>query len=214
MKLESLTFSDFIYNENYFLTTFDLWLLVHKYEIPTLFISPQNILQTDYESRVLLAYGDKEDDFAFIMIPGFRNENIPKFKVIESNTKEVFISLRNILNNDCTKIITDAFDNFKTIEDFLIQFTKKKTTTYQKKKPKKLIIETDESQEDKNVKVKSKKKIIIEESKSLTPVSEEFIIQPTKKSRKKKLEIKGNQTKKIRKKLIIEKDSNDLEAKI
>ena len=49
-----LTFDDFIYTDNYFLTTFDLWLLVTKFEIPTIFISQQFILQTKYTKKVAL----------------------------------------------------------------------------------------------------------------------------------------------------------------
>ena len=35
----SLSFGSFIYTDNYFLTTFDLWLLVNRFKIPTIFIS-------------------------------------------------------------------------------------------------------------------------------------------------------------------------------
>ena len=35
----TLSFASFIYTDNYFLTTFDLWLLVNKYKIPTIFLS-------------------------------------------------------------------------------------------------------------------------------------------------------------------------------
>ena len=38
VKSEILSFSSLIYTDNYFLTTFDLWLLVTKHKIPTIFI--------------------------------------------------------------------------------------------------------------------------------------------------------------------------------
>ena len=231
VKDESLSFANFIYSENYFLTTFDLWLLVQKYEIPTLFISQKNILQTNYDSHVFLGYGNRDDDFCFIIIPGFRPENIPTFKMVESNTKDVFISLKNIKNDECMERIVQSLDNTITIENYLLQFTKQKTTTYHRKDPKKLIIENDsqekkdeeqkeqqkeeqkeqqkeeqkeEQKEQQKVKkvLKSKKPVIIEKDEDLSPISEEFIIQP-KKSRKKKIVLKGQQTKKNKKKILI-----------
>ena len=44
VKTGSLTFTDFIYSEKYFITAFDLWLIVNKFEIPTIFISQTHIL--------------------------------------------------------------------------------------------------------------------------------------------------------------------------
>jgi hypothetical protein len=45
---DALSFSSFIYTDNYFLTTLDIWLLVNKYKIPTIFISQKFLLQTKY----------------------------------------------------------------------------------------------------------------------------------------------------------------------
>ena len=46
--IDTLSFSNFIYTDNYFLTTLDLWLLVNKYKIPSIFVSQKFILQTNH----------------------------------------------------------------------------------------------------------------------------------------------------------------------
>jgi WD40 repeat protein len=61
---ETLTFFNFLYTDNYFLTTFDLWLLITKYEIPTIFISHKWILQSKHQKHEFIGYGD--DDLTII----------------------------------------------------------------------------------------------------------------------------------------------------
>jgi hypothetical protein len=189
----TLSFSNLIYTDNYFLTTFDLWLLVVKYKIPTIFISQKTILQTKYENHEFFGYGNREDDFAFIIIPGFRPENIPSYKLILNNQNEFFISLDK-LNINCVERIYNAMDNSIKIEDYLQSFMKPKKTFYIKKKPgiiiesdsednnpkekekpkvqrkKKIIIEQDtpEEKENKNIKKQISKKNIVKEKKSVT----------------------------------------------
>ena len=207
VKSQTLNFANLLYTDNYFLTTFDLWLLVTKYKIPTIFVSQKWILQTKYEKHEFVAYGDESDKFAFVFIPGFRPENVPGYKLIQSNNGDIFISLDK-LDGDCSEVIRDAIKNKITISVYLNNFVKPLTTNYEKKKPPKLVIEseTDENKEEK------KKKIIIEET---TPVSEEeLIIEPKKKRQsKKKLNVRGNnRTKKNEKKrklLIVESSTTE-----
>jgi hypothetical protein len=207
---ETLSFSNLIYTDNYFLTTFDLWLLVKKYNIPTIFICQKYILQTKYEKSEFVGYSDEEDKYAFIVIPGFRPENIPNYKLIQSDKNEVFISLDK-LNDDCVERIREAISNKISIEEYLEHFTKAATTKYQKKKPKKLIIDGEVDSEEKP---KTKKKIIIQNSlSSSSPITpEDFLIIPKGKKSRKKLEIKGEKpkTRKYVKKpkMVIEKKSN------
>jgi hypothetical protein len=185
----TLSFSSFIYTDNYFLTPFDLWLLVTKYEIPTIFVCQKYILQTKYEKHQLLAYGDKKDKFAFIVVPGLRPENVPGYKLIQSDKGEIFISLGE-LNEDCLENIEKSIDDKVSIEEYLDKFTKPITTNYEKKKPERLVIESDSDK----VKPEKKKKLIIEET---TPVSsEEYVLKPVGKkrqSKKKQIKLKGKQ---------------------
>ena len=177
VRSEILTFSNLIYTDNYFLTTFDLWLLVTKYKIPTIFICQKWILQTKYEKQEFVGYGNEDDKFAFVLIPGFRPENVPSYKLIQSNEKEVFIKLDK-LNGECLDRIREAITNKISIDNYLKTFTKPVKTNYEKKKPQKLIIESDTE----DIKPAKKKKFIIEET---TPVSsEEAIIGKKGKTKK------------------------------
>ena len=204
----TLSFSSLIYTDNYFLTTFDLWLLITKYKIPTIFICQKWILQTKYEKHEFVGYGNEEDKFAFIVIPGFRPENVPGYKLILSDKNEVFISL-NKLDDECVERIRHDISHKVSIEDYLEKFTKPITTEYEKKKPGRLIIETDSEE----VKPEKKKKIILEETSPVSP--EEFVLEPKKKQSRKNVILRGNKTKKLkrtqkkRKLLIV--DSTDTE---
>ena len=139
----TISFSDFIFMDSYFLTTFDLWLLVDKFKIPTIFISQKYILQTNYERYCFVGYtteNNNTDKYVFIVLPGLRAETIPSLKIIESNTNDVFISISE-LNSQHTDNIMYAIDNKVTIEDYLNTFVKAKKTIYAKKKPANLVIE-------------------------------------------------------------------------
>ena len=185
----TLSFSSFIYTDNYFLTPFDLWLLVTKYEIPTIFVCQKYLLQTKYEKHQFIGYGNKKDKFAFIVVPGLRPENVPGYKLIQSDKGEIFISLDK-LNEDCLEKVENSIDDKVSIEEYLEKFTKPLTTNYEKKKPVRILIESDSDK----VKPEKKKKLIIEET---TPVSsEEYILKPVGKkrqSKKKQIKLKGKQ---------------------
>ena len=197
VRADTLSFASFIYTDNYFLTTFDLWLLVNKYKIPTIFICQKFILQTKYEKHLFVGYGDEDDKFAFIVLPGFRPENVPNFKIIKSNKGDVFISLKEI-NEECIEDIEESIRNKMDIEEYLESFIMPTKTNYEKKKP--LLIQNESDSEEYKLKPK-KKKIIIEET---TPVPiEQPIINSAKPSRK--IRIKGEPKNKSRRRPDIKK---------
>ena len=146
VKSGLLSFANFIYSDKYFLTTFDFWLLVNKYKIPTLFISSKYLLQSNYEKNIFLGYGDINDKFCFIVIPGFRSENIPNYKIIQSNENDIFISIQQIKNNECINKINNAINKKISIEEYLKLF--EKSIINKQKTPNKLIIEQDNLQEE------------------------------------------------------------------
>jgi hypothetical protein len=177
----TLSFANFIYTDNYFLTTFDLWLLVNKYKIPTIFICQKCILETNYEKQEFVGYGDKDDKFAFVIIPGFRHEHVPNYKLVKSDKDDIFIPLDK-LNEECVERIEEAIDNKISIEEYLEDFKITKKTTYEKKKC--LLVDSDT--DDDEVKPK-KKKIIFEKTSVVSP--EEYMVKPKKQTRK--VAIKG-----------------------
>jgi hypothetical protein len=204
VSADTLSFASFLYTDNYFLTTLDMWLLITKYKIPTMFICQKWILQTKYERHEFLGYGKEGDDFAFIVLPGFRPENVPKYRLIQDSNNNVFIPLDK-LEEPCVERILSAIRHAITIEDYLLQFKKPKTTVYEKKKPDQFLIETDS--EDPIHKPK-RTKLLIEETEPISP--EEFILEPKpKQSKKNVVVLKGKpQTKKnIKKRRLLIVDS-------
>jgi len=145
VKAGLLSFENLIYSENYFLTTLDFWLLVDKYKIPTIFISSKYLLQTNYEKNIFLGYGDANDFFCFIVIPGFRVENIPSYKTIQTNENELFISIEQIKNSSCVSKINNAIIEKISIEDYFKKFEKSVTSVKKQTIKQKIIIEQDNS---------------------------------------------------------------------
>jgi len=217
---DALSFDNFIYTDNYFLTTLDLWILVQKYSIPTIFICQKFILQARYKKHEFIGYGDVEDKFAFILLPGLRAENIPNFRIIESNAGETFISLDK-LKGESKENIMEAFENKITIEDYLKNFEKPTKKIYNKKKPLRMVIDSAETEivdnkenplrmridsaETEIVGNKEKKAIGIEEIKDNETKNENVNKPKGKKRTKKAVVLKGNQkTKKNVKKFVID----------
>jgi hypothetical protein len=199
----TLSFANFIYTDNYFLTTFDLWLLVNRFKIPTIFICHKFILQTKYQNHEFVGYGDFNDEFAFVILPGFRAENIPNFKIIQSDKGDVFISL-NVIIEECLINIQNAIRNKISIQEYLDEFFMPPKTTYKKKNP--LLIEEIDIEKPKDIKKPKKieEQNKIEEEKKIEkpePDSpEEFIMQPTNKKSRKVYINKGETKNKSRKK--------------
>jgi len=144
VKSGLLSFSHFIYGEHYFLTPFDLWLLLNKYQIPSFFISQQFLFQTNYTKHAFLCFGESTDtSFVFIVIPGLKPQHIPGYKYIENENKNAFISLDIFNDTKGEEMIQEAFRAKINIEDYLNHFVKPTTTKYVKKRPL-LILETDD----------------------------------------------------------------------
>ena len=220
VKSGKLSFSNFIYTDSYFFTPFDLWLLIVKYEIPAIFISQKFIFQTNYLKNLFVAYGNKNDKFAFIVIPGLRSQIVPKFKLISSNNNDTFIGI-NELHKECFDDVESDIINAITIENYLESFKKPKTTNYIKKNPQNLIIVNEEENERKKTNKKKHNLVLVDspEKEEVSPVvneepsiirQEQPVIQkkvPVKKqknlTKKKQVKLKGQQlTKKVQ--LIIE----------
>ena len=147
--------------DNYFLTTFDLWLLVQKYEIPSIFVSTTKLLETNNKEHFFIGYGQKNDNFAFIVIPGISPENKPAFKLIETDSNDVFIALDKLLDCDHKNKINDAFKDKISVDEFLREFNPKKL---EKKKLRIVDSSEDEKEPVKKAKKQPKKQLIIESS--------------------------------------------------
>ena len=146
---EKITIDDFIYNSNYFLTPTDIWKILDIYDIPVVFISSTNILQSSYENNIFITnnYGDDES-FVFVIIPAVKHEKIPTYKLVVNDNKDIKID-KSELTQDCMQKIRDALLEIKTFEQFI--------TKYKKPKTKKTILKIDENEEIEVIPSKPKK---------------------------------------------------------
>jgi hypothetical protein len=151
VKAKILKFQNFIYSDNYFLTNFDLWLLLNIYKIPSFFISgahiPYNkIVKKEPKRDVFLCYGEPNDKFIFIVIPASSPEKIPKYKLISDEDIIVF-SLDELNEGVGLNDLNHALDEKVIIDDFLNEFTKKVNPSNKAVKRKaKLVLKGDETQ--------------------------------------------------------------------
>jgi hypothetical protein len=121
VKKEKLSFSDLIQNDTYNLTTLDFWLLVEKYQIPVVFISQKNILQTAYSKQMFIGYGEKSDTFAFIYVPVLKAKQQPVYRLIVTDKKDQTFSLNNMIDKS---ILDDAFTEFTSVGGYIELFSK------------------------------------------------------------------------------------------
>ena len=169
VKAKTMDFTHFIYNEDYYVTNFDVWLLLEKYKIPSIFISSKPILQSNREDKIFVAYGDKSDNFCFIVTSLVKIDTAPKYKLIQ-NSEDSLVFPLNIINDSCVDGIVNAFDNKITVEDFIQTFIRdnfvKKRKPTAKKRNETIIIEREEddpiieiqvNSEDKKAKTKKQR---------------------------------------------------------
>jgi hypothetical protein len=144
VKANSLTFQDCIFMDSYFVTNLDLWMIVEKYKIPTIFISSKPILQSSDGMHEFVAHGSKNDKFIFIVLPGLRAENILKFKIVQSSEGEIAFPITIFRSEDCMRNVEKAIEKYQNIESYLKQFTKKPKKAVSLKKKKLVLVQENE----------------------------------------------------------------------
>jgi hypothetical protein len=147
VKAKTLSFQDFIYLDDYFITNLDLWIIMQKYSIPSIIIASKPIIITNRLKNFVVLYGSPEDDFVFIYSPALRQENIPKYSIIVSQDDKIEHFLDIIKNFDVRREIVDSIANNFTLEKMFQTFTKKTTVKAKSKLTGKIVVE-ESSEED------------------------------------------------------------------
>ena len=169
----SVNLSDWIHTEKYYLTPLDMWVLVRKYEIPTIFISQQTIMQSGYKENVFVGYDGISDNYAFIVIPILKTEKTPNYKLIMKSDGEIFVNPEQMIDSSKVK---EAIISIVTPDEYLTAFTKEQVEKPIRARKQKLIIDSSS-----------------EKASSSSTVSFEIPIPVDKKKRKtKKLIVKNN----------------------
>jgi len=133
-----------ILSDSYYLTSLDYYLIVNKFQMPTFFISGKYIFETGFVEKEFLAYGNREEAFCFIIIPGIKAEEIPGFKVIQSSENKSFFKISEIKNN---QTLINAINNKVDVKNYIEMFSKVSVATALKKKPQLAIVEEDVEEE-------------------------------------------------------------------
>jgi hypothetical protein len=141
-----ITFTNFIYNGDYFISNLDVSLILQKYKIPSFFISTKPICQNKYTNNAYVIYGETNDKFCFIVTsPLTRGEKTSTYKLVQNEDRKIFIE-KSVLRGEGLDRVDTALDNAQTMSEFLNIFNKKEYSLKNKgtEKPKvKLVIEED-----------------------------------------------------------------------
>ena len=141
----TMTFEQMIMQSGFTAVNFDLWLLLVRYEIPSIFISSSKIPETRFNLKEFVCYTDNSNsnEYVFIVTPAMNRKNNNKlqeykYKIIINNKQNTKINL-NELNIDgnggeCLTNIQNALDRYYSVEDYIdFVFKKDNKTTYKPK---------------------------------------------------------------------------------
>jgi hypothetical protein len=131
-----LSFTEMVYTYSYFITNFDLWILLNYFKIPSIFISNGNIPETRYNEKQFVVYTDgKTDKYLFIITPGLREKNVPEYKVVLNEKDQMLISLDSIKpDSECSNKIRDAIRSYVSIDEYLNVYKRDNKYKYVKKR--------------------------------------------------------------------------------
>jgi hypothetical protein len=140
----TLNFKQMILNDGYYLVNFDLWILLSKFEIPSMFISSKEIPETRYNKHEFVCYTLSDvKEYVFIVTPALYKRadlKTPEYKLIINEDKQFVISLDSLNTSkgkivNCLSDITQAITNYYSIDDYLDSIYEKDVTTkYQPRK--------------------------------------------------------------------------------
>ena len=137
LKDGTMNFTQMIMNDGFKPVNFDLWLLLVRYKIPSIFISNKPISETRFNHNEFVCYKGDGAEYVFIITPGMyrrTNNKLPEYKMIVDEKGKVNIELHYVTEGQCIRNIHTAINNYITIEDYIdVVFETDNTTTYHKK---------------------------------------------------------------------------------
>jgi len=149
----TISFEQMIIQEGFSAVNFDLWMLLNKYKIPSVFVSNKEIPETRFNKTEFVCYKREQeeeqavpiretiretisnDGYVFILTPAMYKRNKlenAEYKLIISESGKMIIPLVSL--KDATTVV-EAVTNYYSIEDYLEHIYEKDNTT--KYKPRK-----------------------------------------------------------------------------
>ena len=211
----TISFEQMIIQEGFSAVNFDLWMLLNKYKIPSVFVSNKEIPETRFNKTEFVCYKREQeqeqsvpiretisnDGYVFILTPAMYKRNKlenAEYKLIISESGKMIIPLVSL--KDATTV-TEAVTNYYSIEDYLEHiYEKDNTTKYKPRKKGTRLLEFVEEVEEPLVLDEMNK-----EPKAPLLVDEPLVPKKTLKELDTKI-IKINKVKKIKPTLVLEED--------
>ena len=122
----AMTFEQMIFQDGFTPVNFDLWILLNKYQIPSIMISNFPLPETNRQRTEFVCYNSDDGLYAFIIVPAMysrQGKKTPEYKYIvnENGSEKIAISEIPMTDNQCLVSIEEAINNEDynyTIEDF------------------------------------------------------------------------------------------------
>jgi len=137
----TMTYEQMIINDGFSPVNFDLWILLEKYEIPSIFISSKLIPETRFNYQEFVCYTPRDREqstYVFILTPAMYkrvSNKYPEYKLILNDNKNIKVNINNLNETECLSNIEQAIINYYTIDDYIsFIFEKDITTKYKLKK--------------------------------------------------------------------------------
>ena len=126
IKSGKLNLIDLISAEDYFITNFDLWILLNYFKIPSIFISTYNIPETRFTETQFVCYTTTKPnkEYVFIVVPILKENANISYKLLLNNNKNINISLEYIKGDECINKIQSSIEKYIDIENYISIFTR------------------------------------------------------------------------------------------
>jgi hypothetical protein len=214
----SLTFEQMIVQEGFSPVNFDLWILLNRYKIPSLFVSTKEIPETRFNKTEFVCFTnleimetvneqniDKASQYVFIVTPAMIKRSgleAAEYKVVLNATKDMIININEMKDSDA---VIEAIKKYYTIEDYLDHiYEKDNTTKYKPRKKGTRVIEFVEEDVEED---KEPEKLVSVLDKMINVTQEQGPVAPAKTLRDyDKKVVKLKKPKKIKPTLILEED--------
>jgi hypothetical protein len=187
VKQETMTFQHFIYLDDYFITNLDIWIMMLRYQIPSILLSTKPLLLSNKKNNAFVFHGTRDSEFLFIFSPALRAEHIPKYSIITSKPDlRTMFGLDTIKNKTSLDELLYSVENAVSMKTFLSKFSKQGSTASKKvpRKLTKLVIE-EEAEEQKPEEQKPEEQ---EDLEAAAKKQKTFVVVKKPKQRKQKLQ--------------------------
>jgi hypothetical protein len=135
IKTGSLNLLEIIISETYYITNFDMWLLLEYFKIPSIFISTFHIPETRYKDFQFVCYSEdvgRNDSYVFIVVPAFKDIKNLSYKIIvktdnsndtDNDTyQDISIPIDDLTSQECKEKLQISIENATTIQNYLSSF--------------------------------------------------------------------------------------------